>query len=548
MSEFRHDSATLCKLPAALCNGTFGVRKCAEFGPMTCRLDSSVLCILEPHLRVHWLLPHTWQLWYSQGVSLQLYYWFRGVQGGSNKVWSNCEGDTKLEIKPHELPQQYFTLLHWSNTVFDTSWLTLAQSSPSTVTADNQCVVNIDQFVHTTVKSSLQSCVTLEGAGSRDARRECTRPPLPSPTSPTPAHPTHTYVTARASPGRQCCAGMQGNRTHEQLCAYREDSCHGGAPLLLCHSSSPRPELVHDYMTQRLDCSPPTKANSIQSAAGSLPGFSHVGIVPDDATSWWVFSGISRLPLLFIATLLRSSHLYHPHRSQDRLVESYPNLFTQLFLTAPRPFQRAETDANSRASSLVKATRIRARSPACNRPILHAVIVFGSAFAVANYASATLISLERRLNPHWRGSPPAKANRVQSPAGSPDFRKWESCRTMPLVGGSSRRSSVSPTLSFRRRSICTSITLIGSQDLAVKSRPNTNSTYDVDMRVVYKIEKRDLLVMPNKEGYENFAKPFLDKIDVKHIYSEVTFAIGSPFIRPALYAPKPIADLQGNTS
>ncbi|KAJ8878345.1 hypothetical protein PR048_018922 [Dryococelus australis] len=31
-------------------------------------------------------------------------------------------------------------------------------------------------------------------------------------------------------------------------------------------------------------------------------------------------------------------------------------------------------------------------------------------------------------------SPPTKANRVQSPAGSlPDFRKWESCRTMSLV-------------------------------------------------------------------------------------------------------------------
>ncbi|KAJ8868537.1 hypothetical protein PR048_030065 [Dryococelus australis] len=32
-------------------------------------------------------------------------------------------------------------------------------------------------------------------------------------------------------------------------------------------------------------------------------------------------------------------------------------------------------------------------------------------------------------------SPPTKANRVQSPAGSPDFRKRESCRTMPLIGG-----------------------------------------------------------------------------------------------------------------
>ncbi|KAJ8877404.1 hypothetical protein PR048_021858 [Dryococelus australis] len=33
-------------------------------------------------------------------------------------------------------------------------------------------------------------------------------------------------------------------------------------------------------------------------------------------------------------------------------------------------------------------------------------------------------------------SPPTKANRVQSPDGlRPDFRIWESCRTMPLVGG-----------------------------------------------------------------------------------------------------------------
>ncbi|KAJ8898442.1 hypothetical protein PR048_003802 [Dryococelus australis] len=37
-------------------------------------------------------------------------------------------------------------------------------------------------------------------------------------------------------------------------------------------------------------------------------------------------------------------------------------------------------------------------------------------------------------------SPPTKANRVQSPAGSPDFPKWKSCQTMPLVGGLSLAS------------------------------------------------------------------------------------------------------------
>ncbi|KAJ8867892.1 hypothetical protein PR048_031697 [Dryococelus australis] len=50
----------------------------------------------------------------------------------------------------------------------------------------------------------------------------------------------------------------------------------------------------------------------------------------------------------------------------------------------------------------------------------------------------------------------------------PDFLMRESCRTMPLVSGFSRGSSIPPTHSFRRFSILTSITLIESQDLAIK--------------------------------------------------------------------------------
>ncbi|KAJ8867365.1 hypothetical protein PR048_031166 [Dryococelus australis] len=60
---------------------------------------------------------------------------------------------------------------------------------------------------------------------------------------------------------------------------------------------------------------------------------------------------------------------------------------------------------------------------------------------------------------------------VQSPAGPLlDSHKWESCRTMPLVGGSSRGYPVSPAFAFRRCSIPRS-TLIGSQNLLVRSRP-----------------------------------------------------------------------------
>ncbi|KAJ8898154.1 hypothetical protein PR048_003514 [Dryococelus australis] len=49
--------------------------------------------------------------------------------------------------------EQQCPLVH---TVFGTSWRTLAQLSPSTVTADNQYTVGIDKFVHKTVESSLQ--------------------------------------------------------------------------------------------------------------------------------------------------------------------------------------------------------------------------------------------------------------------------------------------------------------------------------------------------------------------------------------------------------
>ncbi|KAJ8871498.1 hypothetical protein PR048_027820 [Dryococelus australis] len=73
------------------------------------------------------------------------------------------------------------------------------------------------------------------------------------------------------------------------------------------------------------------------------------------------------------------------------------------------------------------------------------------------------LSLVGRCNPgigHTRGLP-----RLQD-------KRWESCRTMPLVGGFSRGSHVSPALSFQRSSILTSITLMGSQDLDTKSHPN----------------------------------------------------------------------------
>ncbi|KAJ8870828.1 hypothetical protein PR048_027127 [Dryococelus australis] len=72
-------------------------------------------------------------------------------------------------------------------------------------------------------------------------------------------------------------------------------------------------------------------------------------------------------------------------------------------------------------------------------------------------------------------SPPNKANRVQFPAGSfSDIRTWESCRTIPLAGGFSWGSHPNQNYSFHSGAAPNSprFTLIGSQDLDVKSRLN----------------------------------------------------------------------------
>ncbi|KAJ8885398.1 hypothetical protein PR048_011595, partial [Dryococelus australis] len=70
--------------------------------------------------------------------------------------------------------------------------------------------------------------------------------------------------------------------------------------------------------------------------------------------------------------------------------------------------------------------------------------------------------------------PPSKANRVQSPAGTPRIFVCgnRAGRCHWSAGFLRDLPTVSPAPPFRCCSILTSITLIGSQDLAVKSRPN----------------------------------------------------------------------------
>ncbi|KAJ8891814.1 hypothetical protein PR048_004368 [Dryococelus australis] len=109
-------------------------------------------------------------------------------------------------------------------------------------------------------------------------------------------------------------------------------------------------------------------------------------------------------------------------------------------------------------------TLSRAYSPFVASSTFQILVAFGQIFY-----------LHARLPPRRTGFEPRPGHRI--------FRKWESCRTMPLVGRFSRGSPVSsaPPPQFRRCSIFTSVTLLVSQDLAVKSHPNlfTHSLYRI---------------------------------------------------------------------
>ncbi|KAJ8872943.1 hypothetical protein PR048_026559 [Dryococelus australis] len=79
-------------------------------------------------------------------------------------------------------------------------------------------------------------------------------------------------------------------------------------------------------VADRLESSPPTKVNKVQSTTGS-PAFRMWESCPDDAVDRRVFSGISRFPHPFIPALLHTHH-HHPHWLSRPRCSEPPNLFT----------------------------------------------------------------------------------------------------------------------------------------------------------------------------------------------------------------------------
>ncbi|KAJ8898306.1 hypothetical protein PR048_003666 [Dryococelus australis] len=167
------------------------------------------------------------------------------------------------------------------------------------------------------------------------------------------------------------------------------------------------------------------------------PGFSQVGIVPDDATGRRVSSGFSRFPPPRRCSILAS---FHPHRlsrprsatAEKRTPEPLEEDSAPLTTTASHPSRRRYSLVARRArAEYERLAGWELTYPRCDGRGEANITRCTPFTSFATYLIKEYLCLIYRDE-----SPPSKVNRVQSPAESlPDFCKWESCRTIPLVVG-----------------------------------------------------------------------------------------------------------------
>ncbi|KAJ8879202.1 hypothetical protein PR048_019808 [Dryococelus australis] len=131
-------------------------------------------------------------------------------------------------------------------------------------------------------------------------------------------------------------------------------------------------------VAERLAHSPFTKENRAQSPVGPLPDFRVWESCPDDATSWRVFSGISRLPRHFIPALLHTP-LSHPH-----LITHFTHLYRFVFFPLNGTFTFAEDTIfiSTRSSSLTAE-------------------LSGTAFKSAHFTVNGIYLMETGAGPSW---------------------------------------------------------------------------------------------------------------------------------------------------
>ncbi|KAJ8878436.1 hypothetical protein PR048_019014, partial [Dryococelus australis] len=223
-----------------------------------------------------------------------------------------------------------------------------------------------------------------------------------------------------------------------------------------------RATLLHNY---RIACSTPLWRSGFNTRPGH-PGISHVGIVPDDTVGRRVFSGISRFPRPFISALLHT-HLNHTYR-----------------VSRPRRCVGATVDASVASLGSGRAKRcvgipsgdletkpIWPRSLEC--PFYRSLV---QRDPLGQYSETAIVFITYMTIFYLRRPQKYSLYREGDHGGRvTGLLQVGSCQTIAFVGGFSRGSPVSPAPSFRRCSIHTSITLIGSKDFDAKSRPNLST-------------------------------------------------------------------------
>ncbi|KAJ8892163.1 hypothetical protein PR048_004743 [Dryococelus australis] len=158
------------------------------------------------------------------------------------------------------------------------------------------------------------------------------------------------------------------------------------------------------------------------SSAGSsstIPTYEHPGVYPD---------AVLLFACWFLAILIRR-----------RLACSRPTEANRVqFPASLGPIVHIVFDASWRTLAQSSPSTVTADNQCAVKIFIFVHKTVESSLQVSTYEGATVAQ-------QLAHSPPGKAYRVQSPAGSPDFRKWQSCRTIPLVSGFSRGSPIPST-------------------------------------------------------------------------------------------------------
>ncbi|KAJ8893516.1 hypothetical protein PR048_006114 [Dryococelus australis] len=174
-----------------------------------------------------------------------------------------------------------------------------------------------------------------------------------------------------------------------------------------------------------LDCSPPTKANRTQFPPRLFPDCRKVRIVPDDAAGQRCSLGSP-----FPPPLHSGAAPFWPHftfiNSQDSLPGWWRILYSRWDEQPQWVWMAWMLEAivcGDIASSYIRG----------NLPLFPSGLLHHTSFSRPSFTTTAFL-------------PPSGTGFDSRWDHPPDFRKWESCRTMPLVDGFSRGSPVSPTI------------------------------------------------------------------------------------------------------